>query len=114
MDARCFVLEPRSGRMSQSRGAESAPKDRPPQSGKTGKGNLAHLAQSAKCATVPIRHLRQVKTLITSACLKHSDFLKIDNWIEMCPTAVRMKPFSMKERVRRLGSTDSRPTADAK
>ena len=48
-----------------------------------------------------------LKKLITSACLKHSDFLKIDNWIEMCPTAVHMKPFSMKERVRRLGSTNS-------
>ena len=67
--------------------------------------------QSAKCATAPIRHLRQVKTLITSACLKHSHFLKIDNWIEMCLTAVHMKPsFSMKKRVRRLGSTNSCPT----
>ena len=45
------------------------------------------LAQNAKCATEPIKHLRQVKTLITNACLKHSHFLKIDNWIEMCPTA---------------------------
>ena len=60
------------------------------------------LAQNAKCATVPNKHLREVKTLTTSACLKHSDFLKIDNWIEMCLTAVHMKPFSMKERVRRL------------
>ena len=31
--------------MSQSRGAESAPKDRPPQCGKTGEGKLAHLRQ---------------------------------------------------------------------
>ena len=62
--------------MSQSRGVEGAHKDRPPQCGKTGKGKSGALAQSAKCATVPIRHLRQVKTLVTSACLKHSDFLK--------------------------------------
>ena len=46
------------------------------------------------------------KTLISSACLNISDFLKIDNWVQMCPTAVHMKPFSMKERVRRLGSTN--------
>ena len=70
--------------------------------------------QSANCATASIRHLRQVKTLITSACLKHFELLKIDNWIEKCLTAVHMNPFSMKERVRRLGSTDSYPTADAK
>ena len=37
------------------------------------------LAQSAKCATVPIRHLCQVTALITSACLKHSDVTKLDN-----------------------------------
>ena len=29
-----------------------------------------------QCATVPIRHLCQVKALITSACLKHSDVTK--------------------------------------
>ena len=58
------------------------------------------LAQSAKCATAPIRHLSQVKTLTTRACLKHSDFHKIDNRIEMCPTADHMKPFSMKGRIR--------------
>ena len=28
------------------------------------------LAQSAKCATIPIRDLCQIKALITSACLK--------------------------------------------
>ena len=76
MDACCFVLEPRSGRVSQSHGAESAHKGLPLQCGKTGKGKVGALAQSAKCATAPIGHLRQVKTLITSACLKHSDFLK--------------------------------------
>ena len=74
--------------MSQSRGAESAQKDRPPQCGKTGKKEVGALAQSAKCATTQMRHLRQVKTLITSACLKHSDFLKTDNWAEICLTAV--------------------------
>ena len=47
--------------MSPSRGAESAHKDSPPQCGKTGKKEARALAQSAKCATVPIRHLRQVK-----------------------------------------------------
>ena len=78
------------------------------------KREVGALAQSVKCASVPIRHLRQVKTLITGACLKHSDFLKIHNWIEMCLTAVHMKPFSMIERVRRLGSTDTCRTADAK
>ena len=46
------------------------------------------LEQSAKCATAPIRHQCQVKTLTTSAWLKHSDFHKIENMIEMCPTAV--------------------------
>ena len=45
---------------SQSRCAESAHKDIPPQCGKTGKEATA-LAQSAKCATVRIRHLRQVE-----------------------------------------------------
>ena len=55
------------------------------------------LAQGAKCATALIRHLCQVKTLTTRACLKHSDFQKIDNGIE---TAVHMKPFSVKERIR--------------
>ena len=39
MNVHCFVLEPRSGRMSQSRGAESAHRDIPPQSGKTEKGS---------------------------------------------------------------------------
>ena len=97
--------------LSQSRGAESAHKDTPPQCGKTGIGALA---QSAKCATVPIRNLRQDKTLITSACLKHTDFLKIDNKIEMRLTVFHMKPFSMKERVRRLGSTKSCRLADTK
>ena len=29
--------------------------------------------ESAKCATVLIRHLCQIKALITSACLKHSN-----------------------------------------
>ena len=72
------------------------------------------LAQSAMCATVPIRHLCQVKALITSACLKHSDVTKLDNWMETSPTAVHMKPFSMIERVQHLGSTNSCPTADAK
>ena len=45
------------------------------------------LAQSAKCATAPIRHHCQVKTLTTSAWLKHSDFHKIEDRIEMCLTA---------------------------
>ena len=72
------------------------------------------LAQSAKRATVPTRHLYQVKALITSACLKHSDVTRLDNWIETSPTAVHMKPFFMIERVRHLGSTDSCPTEDAK
>ena len=91
--------------MSQSHGAESAHKDRQPQCGKTRKREVGALA------TVPIRHLRQVRTLSTSACLKHSHFLKIDNWIGTCLTAVHMKRFSMKERVQRLGSTDTCPTA---
>ena len=50
--------------------------------GQRGKGKQAHLRKSAKCATVPIKHLCQVKALITSACLKHSDVTKLDNWIE--------------------------------
>ena len=54
------------------------------------------LARRAKCATARIRHLCQVKTLTTSACLKHYEFHKIDNKTEMCLTAVHMKPFSMK------------------
>ena len=41
-------------------------------------------------------------------------FNKFDNWIEMGSTAVHMKPFSMIERVKHLGSTNSLPTADAK
>ena len=102
--------------MSQSRGAESAHRDIPPPCGQKGKlkREAGALAQSAKCATVPIWHLCQVGALITSACLKHSDVTKLDNCIEMSPTAVHMKPFSMIERVRHLGSTDSCPTADAK
>ena len=72
------------------------------------------LAQSAKCATEPIRHLSQVKSLITSAYLKHSDVTIRDIWIETSPTAVHMKPFFMIERVRHLGSTNSCPTAVAK
>ena len=59
------------------------------------------------CANASARQYRlgtcQVKALITSACLKHSDFLKIDNWIEPSPTAVHMKPLSMRARVRQLG-----------
>ena len=47
--------------MSHSRGAESAHKDKPPQCGKTTKKEAGALAQSAKCATVPFRQLRQVK-----------------------------------------------------
>ena len=43
------------------------------------KGSRRTCAQSAKCATARIRHLCQVKTLTTSARLKHSDFHKIDN-----------------------------------
>ena len=78
------------------------------------KREASALAQSAKCATIPIRHLCQVKALITNACLKHSDVTKLDNWIETSPTVVHMKPFSMPERVRHLGSTGSCPTADAK
>ena len=39
----------------------SAHKDIPPQCGKTGKKEVGAHAQSAKCATVPIRHLRQVE-----------------------------------------------------
>ena len=78
------------------------------------KREASALAQSAKCATIPIRHLCQVKTLITSACLKHSEITKLDNWIETSPTDVHMKPFSMIESVRHLGSTNSCPTADAK
>ena len=88
--------------MRESRGAESAHKDRPPQCGKTGK-EVGALAQSTKCATAPIGHLRQVKTLITSTCLKHSDFIKIDNWIEMCLTAVAK--MSRTEQLRHVKST---------
>ena len=51
------------------------------------KREASALAQSAKGATVPIKHLCQVKALITSACLKHSDVTKLDNWIETSPTA---------------------------
>ena len=53
--------------MSQSRGAERAHKDISPQCDKTGKREIGALAQSVKCVTALIRHLRQVKTLITSA-----------------------------------------------
>ena len=67
--------------MSQSRGAESAHTDHTVWSDR--KREVGALAQSAKCAAVPIRHLRQVKTLITSACLKNCNFLNIDNRIEM-------------------------------
>ena len=49
------------GRVSQSRGAESAHKNTPSHCGETGKKDVGALAQSAKCATVPFRHLRQVK-----------------------------------------------------
>ena len=77
------------------------------------KREVSALAQSAKCATVPIKHLCQVKALITCACLKHSDVTKFDNWIETSPSAVHMKLFSMMERVRHMGSTDSCPTADS-
>ena len=55
---------------------------RPPPCGQKGKREAGALAQSAMCATVPIRHLCQVKALITSACLKHSDITKLDNWIK--------------------------------
>ena len=78
------------------------------------KMEVGALAQSVRCATVPMRHLRQVKTQITGACLKHSDFIKIDNWIEMYLTAVHKKPFSKIERVRRVRWTNTCPTADAK
>ena len=64
------------------------------------KGSRRTCAQSAKCATARIRHLCLVKTLTTSARLKHSDFHKTDTKNEMCLTAVHMKPFSMKERIR--------------
>ena len=71
----------------------------------------AHLRKAPRAQQYGLSTSVRIKTLITSTCLKHSDFLKIDNWIKMCLTAVHMKPFSMKERVRRLGSTDSCPTA---
>ena len=77
------------------------------QSGQKGKGKQAHLRKAPKCPKVPIRHSCQVKALITSACLKHPDVTKLDNWIETSPTADHMKPFSMIARVRHLGSTDS-------
>ena len=86
----------------------------PPHCGKTGIGSRAHLRQAPSAQQYRSGTCVRLKTLITSACLKHPDFLIIDNWIEMCLTAVHMKPFSMKERVRRLGSTNSCPTADAK
>ena len=60
------------------------------QSGQKGKREAGAPAQSAKCPTVPKRHLCQVKALITSACLKHSDVTKLDNWIETSPTADHM------------------------
>ena len=88
--------------MSPSRGAESAHKDIPPQCGKTGKRKQAHLRKAPSAQQNRLGTCARLKTLITRACLKHSDFIKIENWIEMCLTAVHMKPFSMKERVRRL------------
>ena len=48
------------------------------------RGKAGALAQSAKCATAQIRHLCQVKTLTTSACLKHYEFHNIDNMAGMC------------------------------
>ena len=72
------------------------------------------LAQSAKCATVSIRRLCQIKALITSACLKHFQSRDLTTGLKMVSTAVHMKPFSMVERVKHVGSTDSCPTADAK
>ena len=40
------------------------------------------------CAKRQVRNSTdEALELITSACLKHSDCLKIDNWIEMCLTA---------------------------
>ena len=72
------------------------------------------LAQVAKCATVPIGHLCLIKALITSACLKHFNSHKLDNWIETSSTAVHVKPFSRIERIKHLGSTNLCPTADAK
>ena len=62
------------------------------------KREASALSQSAKCATVPIRHLCQVKGLITSACLKHSDVATLDNRIEKSPIVVHMKPFSTMKR----------------
>ena len=100
--------------MSQSRGAGGAHKDIPPRCGKTGKRKEAHLRKASSAQQYRSSTCVSLKTLITSACLKQSNFLKIDNWIEMCLTAVHMKPFSIKERVRRLGLTNARPTADAK
>ena len=57
-------------------------------------------AQSAKCATAPIKHQYQVKTLTRGARLKRPDFHKIESRIEMSLNAVHMKPFSMKECIR--------------
>ena len=86
-----------------------------PQCGDTqGEDSTRTCAQSAKCATVPIRHLCQIIALITSACLKHSGFTKLDDWTEMVSTAVHMTLFFMMERVQQLGSTNSCPTDDAK
>ena len=51
-------------------------------------------------ATAQIRHLCQVKTLTTKACLKHYDLHKIDNKTGMCLIAAHMKPFFMQERTR--------------
>ena len=64
------------------------------------KGKAGALAQSAKFAIAQSRHLCEVKTLTTSACLKHLEFYKMDNMAGMCLTAVHMKPFSLKERIR--------------
>ena len=45
--------------------------------------------ESAKCATIPTRYLCQIKALITSACLKHSDSpnLKVGlKWVQQART----------------------------
>ena len=49
-----------------------------------------------------------------SACLKHSNFLKLIQKRIASPIAVHVKLFSTIERFRHLGSTNPRPTADAK
>ena len=62
---------------------------------------MGALAQSAKCATAPVRHQYQVKNADERCMTETLRFHKTVSRIETSLTPVHMKPFSMKECVRR-------------